>query len=1093
MVKKICTASFVSIALVFSAFGGLVPLTASAATLYSENFDEVTAPGLPAGWVGTEQWGTFDTGDPSIGNVLYGDSLDFPYLPNKNSTAITPAIDLSSAATSGANLSFITRCETEYTLPTATSSDYMALELSPDGSTFSEFMRWNRFTFDQNAFLPVLHQFTGLALPAADLTSHFTMRFRWVTNAEDNIYDGCYIDNLLITGTGTTTGNNGGGGTTTPSIAFSGSSPANGSTISASSTIIGLTTTDQENHEAFVSLDHDLKFWSPMSAASGAMPVDLAGNSTITSVNAPTQDMGVFGSSTNFIGSSLQYMTVGASYAPLPAFTDSFWINPDGTANGNATILRLGDADVRLANNTNLRFSDGENGYEIDNVITPSTWNHVVVTGGNNQVKIYVNGQLRSTQNFIDAGDGVDRSIQSPLTTIGRYFTDGRADAGYYTGKLDEVMIFGRALDGGEVLSLFNAGANQYSHQFTVLANGTHTAQGFSQNTDGVMGNTSTLSFIVTGGTGTTTATSTVPVITVVSPLNNSIASSTVPVNITLNQTGVCSYILDSTSTSVSLAASSNNLSFSGSLSGLTAGSHTLALTCSPLTGNATATSTVLFTVNSGGTGNGQLPFVSNAVIGSYPAHLGEVDLTLTFNDQGGAGMDTSVSPVVTINGLSGSPYTVNQTSYSSTTWMGSFNLLDQNEMATGTIAVTGARDVSGNVMSDNLSAGSFAVDTVSILGPQAVLTGAPSGVITGTSTITITVGGTNVASYKYRIDGGAFGAETSTSTPITLSGVNPGFHTIEVIGKDSTGVWRSLNAATKASWLQSGDGFNATSDSNGTVVNVTGNGTSVFVPSGYSGGGTSTLTLIANGTNGSINFSNSTSTFASPVSLASPLLIQASTTLGMVTLAIPANAVISGSANWNGIFNFPALEASSTVAIVPDSGQNAAFSAGIVLGSIGNDLTSSKGMRIFIPGQGGKSVGFISGGVFTPITTICTDDSQVTGDALSPSVACKLTSGNDLIIWTKHMSEYITYTQTPVAAVAGGGGGAVASGGGGGGGGIIYPYAGRGDLNGDGKINLADLNLLMAAWGKSNSSADFNSDGTVDLKDLNILMSNWK
>ncbi|HVN26497.1 MAG TPA: DUF4215 domain-containing protein [Candidatus Paceibacterota bacterium] len=47
-------------------------------------------------------------------------------------------------------------------------------------------------------------------------------------------------------------------------------------------------------------------------------------------------------------------------------------------------------------------------------------------------------------------------------------------------------------------------------------------------------------------------------------------------------------------------------------------------------------------------------------------------------------------------------------------------------------------------------------------------------------------------------------------------------------------------------------------------------------------------------------------------------------------------------------------------------------------------------------------------------------------------------------------------------------------------------------DLNGDGKVNLADFSILLFYWGTSTQLADLNSDGKVDLRDLSILLFNW-
>lgn len=46
-------------------------------------------------------------------------------------------------------------------------------------------------------------------------------------------------------------------------------------------------------------------------------------------------------------------------------------------------------------------------------------------------------------------------------------------------------------------------------------------------------------------------------------------------------------------------------------------------------------------------------------------------------------------------------------------------------------------------------------------------------------------------------------------------------------------------------------------------------------------------------------------------------------------------------------------------------------------------------------------------------------------------------------------------------------------------------------DLNGDGKVDGADLGLLLANWGRPGKT-DLNGDGTTDGADQAILMAQW-
>ncbi|MEX0616177.1 MAG: Ig-like domain-containing protein [Candidatus Woykebacteria bacterium] len=48
------------------------------------------------------------------------------------------------------------------------------------------------------------------------------------------------------------------------------------------------------------------------------------------------------------------------------------------------------------------------------------------------------------------------------------------------------------------------------------------------------------------------------------------------------------------------------------------------------------------------------------------------------------------------------------------------------------------------------------------------------------------------------------------------------------------------------------------------------------------------------------------------------------------------------------------------------------------------------------------------------------------------------------------------------------------------------------GDLDGDGKVNIFDLSILLSKWGTTDKSANLNTQGRVDIFDLSILLSNW-
>ncbi|HOF05180.1 MAG TPA: Ig-like domain-containing protein [Syntrophales bacterium] len=89
----------------------------------------------------------------------------------------------------------------------------------------------------------------------------------------------------------------------------------------------------------------------------------------------------------------------------------------------------------------------------------------------------------------------------------------------------------------------------------------------------------------------------------------------------------------------------------------------------------------------------------------------------------------------------------------------------------------------------------------VDLTPPVATVAGVPSSP-TGQTGATLTMGGAGVTAYRYRLDGGVYSGETPVTTPIVLSGLTEGRHTVSVIGRDAAGNWQAEGAATEVSWL---------------------------------------------------------------------------------------------------------------------------------------------------------------------------------------------------------------------------------------------------------------------------------------------------
>ncbi len=88
------------------------------------------------------------------------------------------------------------------------------------------------------------------------------------------------------------------------------------------------------------------------------------------------------------------------------------------------------------------------------------------------------------------------------------------------------------------------------------------------------------------------------------------------------------------------------------------------------------------------------------------------------------------------------------------------------------------------------------------LITPAATITGAPIGGKTNLNSATLTIGGAGVVTYQYSLDGAAFSADTPVATPISLSSLPDGSHSVAVLGKDAGGNQQTVANATTASWL---------------------------------------------------------------------------------------------------------------------------------------------------------------------------------------------------------------------------------------------------------------------------------------------------
>ncbi len=208
----------------------------------------------------------------------------------------------------------------------------------------------------------------------------------------------------------------------------------------------------------------------------GTTVSDSSGNgNTGTLVNNPQWVEGKQGSALNFNGVNSYVNIPDSESLRVQSLTLSVWIymteRPYQHGTTHSTIINklyytggTGTSGYKLQfefpTSTNDRLvvsiGDGNNQkflveYNSINDLTLHEWHHVVGTWNGNLASIYIDGQLKTsttTEAYIIVHD-------STSLALGTETTSGVKDV-WFKGKIDEAMIYNRALSSEEVTQLFN-------------------------------------------------------------------------------------------------------------------------------------------------------------------------------------------------------------------------------------------------------------------------------------------------------------------------------------------------------------------------------------------------------------------------------------------------------------------------------------------------------------------------------------------------------------------------------------------------------------------------------------------------------------
>jgi hypothetical protein len=191
---------------------------------------------------------------------------------------------------------------------------------------------------------------------------------------------------------------------------------------------------------------------------------DSNGSGTLyngTAIGSPSYTLGRFGSAVNLpnLNTDAIQLPFSPSYFSNTNRSASLWVKMDflvspTQAGSNAFSVGSGSWAV-IVGNTGFRFSKYLNGSNFDNLLysvvpTLSQWYHIVATASTTSgMKIYVDAIERDSGTYNGA---IDTSYND--CGLGEYISYQNRRG--FTGLIDQVKIFDRAITAAEVTTLYN-------------------------------------------------------------------------------------------------------------------------------------------------------------------------------------------------------------------------------------------------------------------------------------------------------------------------------------------------------------------------------------------------------------------------------------------------------------------------------------------------------------------------------------------------------------------------------------------------------------------------------------------------------------
>jgi hypothetical protein len=215
--------------------------------------------------------------------------------------------------------------------------------------------------------------------------------------------------------------------------------------------------------------NNGLLLWWKLDNNAGASATDSSGNGyTGTITNAPTWVTGRYGYALKFVAASDQYVVSPTLGTPPNSITLAAWIY-SGAA-GGVVFAELGQATI------NSGWHDSQIEVEASGTVKTCIWTgaescvSATTNLGFNQwhyVALTYNVTTHLLSGYYDGKLGASATLTKSYNTptfyaIGPIDSTNGGNGVYFTGIIDEVRIYNRALSPGEIYEVFENGAPDY-------------------------------------------------------------------------------------------------------------------------------------------------------------------------------------------------------------------------------------------------------------------------------------------------------------------------------------------------------------------------------------------------------------------------------------------------------------------------------------------------------------------------------------------------------------------------------------------------------------------------------------------------------